>query len=149
MMDGKVLLRLQPRFDVEGVGMIGIEPSLGSLRVLLESPTPPADLCMAIYASATSDSFTLTSPLDLVRSQKKQQKKKQQKKKKKKQTSGFGGESGDWLDDYFTVLSPVGVRAFLQACFPPTSESAVAPATPCASIKARRTTVSCVPRPLC
>ena len=140
MMDGKVLLRLQPRFDVEGVGMIGIEPSLGSLRVLLESPTPPADLCMAIYASATSDSFTLTSPLDLVRSQKK---------KKKKQTSGFGGESGDWLDDYFTVLSPVGVRAFLQACFPPTSESAVAPATPCASIKARRTTVSCVPRPLC
>ena len=140
MMDGKVLLRLQPRFDVEGVGMIGIEPSLGSLRVLLESPTPPADLCMAIYASATSDSFTLTSPLDLVRSQKK---------KKKKQTSGFGGESGDWLDDYFTVLSPVGVRAFLQACFPPTSESAVAPATPCASIKARRTAVSCVPRPLC
>ena len=140
MMDGKVLLRLQPRFDVEGVGMIGIEPSLGSLRVLLESPTPPADLCMAIYASATSDSFTLTSPLDLVRSQKK---------KKKKQTSGFGGESGDWLDDYFTVLSPVGVRAFLQSCFPPTFESAVAPATPCASIKARRTTVSCVPRPLC
>ena len=140
MMDGKVLLRLQPRFDVEGVGMIGIEPSLGSLRVLLESPTPPADLCMAIYASATSDSFTLTSPLDLVRSQKK---------KKKKQTSGFGGESGDWLDDYFTVLSPVGVRAFLQACFPPTFESAVAPATPCASIKARRTAVSCVPRPLC
>ncbi len=135
-MNGKVLLRLHTRFHVDGVHEIGLEPKFSLIRLLLDSRTPPVDHCLAIYASAESASFEVTSPFCLVEQQQQQQQQQQHE-----------SASGDWLDDYFKMTWPASVRTVLQAYVQsvhPSFEPATPTGSPPSSPETRRAAVSCV-----